>query len=140
MADRFEREIEDILRRIDKFPRQRPTDRARGAILQRLAAGHRALTSGVLRLSLGQIMLAGMACILIGFFARSVLGDLWQYIVIAGLIAFFAAFFLSFVGNGPTRGARGRYWRGRPVESYYSSGPTLFERLLQWWRRRQSGL
>src|SRR5579883_2636836 len=66
MADRFEREIEDILRRIDKFPRQRPTDRARGAILQRLAAGHRALTSGVLRLSLGQIMLAGMACILIG--------------------------------------------------------------------------
>ncbi len=137
MADRFEREIEDILRRIDKFPQRKPSNRARSAVLQRLTALQQALAVRIAQLSVGQIMLAGMIAMLVGFLFRAAIPDAWQYVFLAGLALFFSAFILSFFGAGRGR-SQGQYWRGRPAQSYYSSGPTLLERLRGWWRRRQS--
>jgi hypothetical protein len=137
MADRYEREIEDILSRIDKFPRRKASHRARGAVLGRIAALQHALTARTAQFSIGKVMLVGMICIVLGYFLRSALGDVWQYVVLAGLALFFGTFLLSLFGAG-RGGSRGNYWRGRPVQSYYSSEPDLIERLRNWWRRRQS--
>jgi hypothetical protein len=137
MPDKFEREIEDILNKLDRFPRQRPTDRARSAVTRRISAFQRRVAARVSRISVSQIMLTGIVLILVGYFLRSVLLGLWYYLIILGLILFFSAFVLSFAGAGRGGGGRQVYWRGRPAQSYYSGGPTIAARLREWWRRRQ---
>jgi hypothetical protein len=135
--DRFEREIEDILNKLDHFPKQGPGDRLHRAVSGRLSGWQRAMALRVGRLSVSQIMLTGIVLILIGYFFRVALPGVWYYLVIFGLILFFTSFLLSFLGAGRGAGGRQVYWRGRPAQSYYSSGPTLGERLRDWWRRRQ---
>jgi hypothetical protein len=137
MPDKFEREIEDILSRLDDFPRRGPTDRARNAVSTRIGAFQRGIAVRVAHLSVGQIMLAGILMILVGYFFRSVFPEVWYYVVILGLILFFTSFALSFFGAGRARGSRQVYWRGRPAQSYYPSGPDLAKRIRAWWRRRQ---
>lgn len=137
MPDKFEREIEDILSRLDNFPRQGPSDRARKAVSGRIGAFQRRIALRVARLSVGQIMLTGIIMILVGYFFRAGLPEIWYYVVILGLILFFTSFALSFFGAGRARGSGQVYWRGRPAQAYYSSGPDLAKRLRAWWRRRQ---
>ncbi len=137
MPDKFEREIEDILNRLDKFPKQGPTDRARKAVSGRVGAFQRRIALRIARLSVGQIMLTGIVMILVGYFFRAGLPEVWYYVVLLGLILFFTAFALSFFGAGRPHGSRQVYWRGRPAQSYYSSGPSLAKWLREWWRRRQ---
>ncbi|HTE85853.1 MAG TPA: hypothetical protein VK821_14085 [Dehalococcoidia bacterium] len=137
MPDKFEREIDDILNRLDKFPRQGPADRARKAVSGRVGVFQRRIALRIARLSVGQIMLTGIVMILFGYFFRALIPEIWYYVVILGLILFFTSFALSFFGAGRAGGSRQVYWRGRPAQSYYSSGPALARRLREWWLRRQ---
>jgi len=138
MPDKFEREIDDILSKLDKFPQQGPSERARKAVSGRVSAFQRRVALRIARLSVGQIMLTGIVMILVGYFFRAGLPEIWYYVVILGLILFFTSFALSFFGGaGRARGGGQVYWRGRPAQSYYSSGPILGRRLRDWWRRRQ---
>jgi hypothetical protein len=136
MPDKFEREIEDILNKLDKFPSRGPSYRARQAVTRRIQFGQRAVAQRLTRLSVGQIMLTGIALILVGFFFRAALPGIWSYLVIFGLILFFTSFVISFFGGGRSAGSGRIYWRGRPA-SYYSSGPSIASLFREWWRRRQ---
>ena len=140
MADKFEREIDEILSKLEKFPKQSPLQRAQNRLGRRASGMHRAFALRLARLSVSQIMLTGIGLILFAYFFRSVLPGIWYYLVILGLILFFTSFVLSFFGFSSGRSGRGRqvYWRGQPAQNYYSSEPAVFIRLRDWWRRRQS--
>jgi hypothetical protein len=137
MPDKFEREIEDILNRLDNFPEQGPSDRARKAVSNRVGAFQRRLALRLARLSVGQIMLGGIVMILVGYFFRALIPEIWYYVVILGLILFFTSFALSLFGAGRGHANSQTYWRGKPVQSYYASGPDFARRIREWWRRRQ---
>lgn len=140
MPDKFEREIDEILSKLDKFPKQSPLQRVQNRLGRRVSGMQRALALRLARLSVSQIMLAGIGLILFAYFFRSALPGIWYYVVVFGLILFFTSFVLSFFGFSGGGSGHGRqvYWRGQPAQSYYSAGPTVFTRLRDWWRRRQS--
>lgn len=139
MPDKFEREIDEILSKLDHFPKQGPLQRMQVRVERRATSFQRALALRLARLSVSQIMLTGIGLVLFAYFFRSIMPAIWYYLVIFGIILFFTAFVLSSFGFG-ARGGRGRqiYWRGQPAQSYYQSGPSLMSRLRDWWRRRQS--
>ncbi len=125
MADRIEREIEDILRKIDDFvpdngrPRRPPRKtnsgitNAQGWLARRLS-----------KVSLNQVMLWSMIIVFAAFFFRGIPGASW--VLIGGLIVLATAFILSL--RAPSaRPAQNRRWRGEPVD--YSSGPKWPDRL-----------
>jgi hypothetical protein len=137
MEDKFEREIEDILSRLDKFPSRGPTHRARRAFGTAAGSLQQSIATRLARLTLTRVMVTAIILIFVGYFFRAALPSLWSYVVAAGLILFFASFLISFLGRQHA-GSRGQvYWRGRPASAYSPSGPSLTERLRDWWRRHQ---
>jgi len=133
MADRFEREIEDILRKIDDFPSGRRPRRTPGRLQRRIAAWQRALAIRLSRITTGQLMIASLIVMLVSYFFRAAIGSHWVYGLIFGLILFFTTFALSFRNgvSGPEP-----YYRGRPRSYYRAEQPPLFTRVRDWWRRQ----
>lgn len=135
--DRVEREIEDILQKIDDFPteaariRQRRKREARGpSLAQRLGTRLRGFSAP-------QLLLAGMIIVLISYF---IIGRADETIgragIIAGLVLFFASFALSFRPS-PSQPRRGggteKRWRGRVIDI---DGGERRGGLWGWWTRR----
>jgi len=133
MADRIEREIEEILRKIDNFVPEaargrRPARRqnrtfasAQGWLARRLAA-----------VSLNQVMWWSLFVVIVAFVTRGVPGMGW--VMVGALIVFVTAFFLS-LGRGGKKVARAdKYWRDRPIDL---SGPSWPDRLKAWIKGRK---
>ena len=139
MADRIEREIEEILKKIDDFVpekprsvRKRPADKSAPAFENpsRQAATPRGGSSGgsLSRVSLNQVMGWSLIAVLIAFFLP-IPGSGW--VILAALLVFGVAFLLSRmggVGGGGSRGVEKR-WRGEPIDL---SGPSLPTRIRDW--------
>ncbi len=136
MADRVEREIEEILRKIDDFvpegsrgrrPQRRPARPApqgqakRGWFSRRIAS-----------ISLSQIMWWSLFVVLVSFFARAVPGVEW--VMIAALIVFATAFFLSLGRGGSAAGRQEKVWRGQPIDL---TGPGWPDRIKGWVKGRK---
>lgn len=131
MADKFEREIDEILSKLDRLPRRPRGQQAR----QRASDAQRAFAGRFSHVSTGQLMLAAIAVVFFSFFLRSAL-PFASLLISAGLILFFAAFALSFFSGGGTH-RRQVYWRGRPAETYYGGRVSIVAAVRDWWRRRQ---
>jgi hypothetical protein len=128
MADRIEREIEDILRKIDGFvpengqkppsrrPRPKPLAAAQGWLGHRLA-----------RISLNQIMMWSLIIMVGAFFLRALPFASW--IMLGSVIILATAFVLSLRGGGSTRNAPEKRWRGQPLDL---SGPSWPDRVKYW--------
>jgi len=140
--DRLEREINEILEKIDQFPT--PAERKQRAASKRLSGARSAFSSrahGVTRelarVSLSQLMLLAFVLILASLFLRSV-PFAWPWLLYAGLVLFLTSFVLMAVsgGRGASSGTGGQqqYWRGRPVS--YDSG-SLSSRMRRWWGRQR---
>lgn len=136
MPNRIEREIDEILARLDDFVpeekrgRRPPTRPPRPRPGAGLGARLRALTSG---LTGGHIVLGATVMLLLAVFLRSfgVFPTVTRWATYAGLIVIFGAIFLSI--RGPRRSSKGAYWRGQPIEL---RRPNPLMRLRMWWRRR----
>jgi hypothetical protein len=139
VADRIEREIEEILRKIDDLPekprnvRKRP-ERAAPAFENpsRAAPPPRTGSSGgsLARVSLNQVMGWSLIAVLIAFFLP-IPGSGW--VILAALLVFGVAFLLSRMGGGGSRGGEKR-WRGEPMDL---SGPSFPERIRDWIKGRR---
>jgi hypothetical protein len=133
MADRIEREIDEILRKIDDFipengrgrPRPRKTEGSLSRAQNWLA---RTLSS----ISLNQVMLWSLIVFLGAFFLRAIPGAGW--LMIGALIVFATAFALQLLSPGGKRAPEKR-WRGEPVR--YNTQPTLPDRLKSWIKGRR---
>lgn len=133
MPNRLEREIEDILIRLDEFV---PNERRSRRMRRRLSAGWRAfggrfgsLTRGI---SGGHVVLGAAVMLVALLFLSRVLPPVAvRWLTYGCLAVLFGAIFLSI---RPLRRNRpNRYWRGQPLDA---GGPNTFTRLQSWWRRR----
>lgn len=138
--DRIEREIDEILRKIDQFPGpaqrrqrslQRRTRRVGDAVAQRVRGGVRWLS----RFSISQVMLLSFLLILGSFFFRRVSPMLMEWVLIAGVVLFVSSFALMLFGGsrGGPGGSGSSYWRGRPISYDQRGRPS---RLRRWFGSR----
>lgn len=141
-SDRIDREIEEILSRMDEdepisLEARRRRPRARQPLGARagaaLALPSVAVTPTGLLFTGAGVMLAGI-----------VLARVWEPLIwaaFAGVALFVAAFVWALARprrtrrRGDTASARGGYWRGRYVE-YEPSGPGVLKRIRRAFRRR----
>lgn len=134
MSNNLEREVEEILRKLDRFvPEEGPLPRARRRMAGAASGVLRAVLARLSRVSLGQVMLASLILVLAAFFFRSASPALARWIMIGGLILFSTAFVLSLVGG---RSRYERRWRGQVIDL---SEPSLGDRLRNWLQRRGRG-
>ncbi|RLT34772.1 MAG: hypothetical protein DWI58_20185 [Chloroflexi bacterium] len=142
MADhnRLEREIEEILGKIEQFPdatarKKRERNRTLQRISNAIADRQRALMRQLSRFTIAQVILLSIIVILGSLFFRRAAPQLMTWVLTAGIILFVTALAISFFGN--RRGASGQpNWRGRPVRPATSGGPTIPQRLQRWWTAR----
>jgi len=126
MADRIEREIEEILRKIDDLPERR---RAK-AVRKAPPAGSSSMRI-LSRINMRKVMMWSLFAILVGALVlRAVPGG--YFLLIGAIIVFVTAFILSTRG-GPTTNAPEKRWRGQPLDLTEPSWPN---RLKAWWKGR----
>ena len=132
MADQLQREIEEILDKLDEFiPEQTASSRLRKQWGERLRSFGSRLGSALSRVSMGHLMIASLVLIFIAFAFRS--STIGQYSMIAGLSLLGLTIVVSFIANRRARSQK--VWRGQVVDL---SGPRLFDRLQTWFKKHGS--
>ncbi len=150
--DRLEREIEEILGKIQNFPgpevrrARKPVGRPVG---DAVAKRQRAVARELSRISISQVMLFSFLLILGSFFFRQA-GVVAAWALYGGIILFVVSFAIMMFGNrGRLSGRQETVWRGRNV-AYGTSArpnvrgriagqpmaPALLVRLRRWWAGR----
>ena len=121
MPDQLQREIEEILNRLDDFiPEEKPQNRVRN----RVASGVGALLTHA---SLGYLVVVSLILVFVAFAFRS--SSIGQYSMIAGLALLGLTIGISFVIN---RRRPEKRWRGEVVDL---SGPSFVDRLQSWFKK-----
>lgn len=139
--DRLEREIEEILDKIEEFPdseSRAKRARKRAAARASLPVSHwrQALAHQASRINVSQLMLLSFLLILFAFFFRGRLlpGALSTWILYAGVILFVSAFAVSIFGRRRAPARTQQRWRGRTIE--YRTRPSTADRLRRWFGGR----
>lgn len=139
-TDRLEREIEEILNKIEHFPdaetrRTRARRRALRGLGSAIAERQRAVVRWLGRISISQVMLVAFLMILGSFFFRA--SPLAAWVLYAGVILFVSSFAIMLFARGGRGGSTvEQRWRGREIR-YSTRGPSLAVRLRRWWNTRQ---
>jgi hypothetical protein len=132
MPSRIEREIEEILTRLDEFvPNESRARRLRRRIGARWAALWGRVRSATRGISGGHIVLGAAVLLVLAMFLRGAAPTFARWATYVGLGIVFGAIILSIWPRRATR-AQG-YWRGQPVDL---RRPGPLTRLRMWWRRR----
>jgi len=133
--DKIQREIEDILNRLDAFvPEEGVASRVRRRSSGTASSFGRTLLAPLAGLSIRHVMLASLALILAGFFAGRAYPTFGHWTLIAGVILFFTAIVLSIFNRGAAPPATEKRWRGQPM---HLEGPTLGDRLRAWFNAKR---
>jgi hypothetical protein len=130
--DRLEREINEILDKIEQFPTaESRRARARKRALRRagdaIASRQRALTRQLGRISISQLILISFLIVLGSFFFRRFNPVLMQWALYAGIVLFVSSFAILLFSR--PRSSSPRYWRGRRIA--YRSEP-ITARVRRW--------
>jgi hypothetical protein len=123
MPDRIQREVEDLLARLDTFPRKRPIwARAWSG----LGNGLRGLGSGLKlpNLSAGHILLIAIGIIVLAWVLLPGGSDLARWFIAGGIVLFIGAFIFSL--RRQSRPPE-KYWRDKPLDLHGGS--------RSWWDR-----
>ena len=137
MPDRIEREIEDVLDKIEDFDWHRRQRRGASRV-RRAWSGFWQRTSdrlGMLfvRFSAGHLMLAGFLILLGGLILRARGVGMW--LVLAGIILFLLGLAWNMRSpSSPESSARGGYWRDRYIQ-YDAPRPGGVRGRFKRWRR-----
>ncbi len=134
--DRLEREINEILDNIERFPGpESRRARARKRLLLRfansIASSQRAVARQLSRISIGQLMLISFLVIGGSIFFRRFSPLLMQWALLAGVVLFVSSFAILVFARG--RSSRQGYWRGREIGS---DSPSIPVRLRRWFSAR----
>jgi hypothetical protein len=137
--DRLEREINEILDKIEQFPTpENRRARARKRVLRRLAGSvaeaERAVARQLSRISIGQVMLFAFLMILGSFFFRRFSPLVTQWMLVGGVILFVSSFAIMIFSRGGSGPAGSQFWRGREVDP---RAPSLMPRLRRWFASRR---
>lgn len=127
MADKIQREVEDLLAKLDKFPPPKPWLVRLWESIADMFYGIYDLIAGIPfpRLSAGHILLG---LLLIGFALYAILsGGFMRWIIIGSVFIFVAAFAVSLSRktSGPSQQ---KYWRNKPIDLGGQSGRSRRDR------------
>ena len=131
--DKIQREIEDILNRLDEFvPEESATSRMRRRSSGVAGAVVRALLAPLAAISIRTVMLTALVVIVAGFLGMRIHPIYGRWLLVSGVILFLTSFALSFVNRGPAPAVEQR-WRGEPIDL---REPPLAERIRDWLKSR----
>ena len=130
--DRLEREINEILDKIEQFPtpekrRNRAVKRQLRRFGEAVSLRQRAFARELSRISLSQLILLSFLLILGSFFFRGF--GIGQWVLFAGVALLIASVALALFGGGRRGAPPAQQWRGRTI-SYQPDG--LAKRLRRW--------
>ena len=127
--DKIQREIEDILNRLDAFvPEEGVASRMRRRSSGAANSFGRAIIAPLARISLRQVMLTALILVVVGFIGMRVNPLFGRWLLIGGVILFLTSFALSFFSRSSPPITEKR-WRGQPMEL---REPGLSDRLRSW--------
>jgi len=136
---RYEREIDEILRRFERQPPRRPRGNPLVPLLDALATAWRRLNSITrARTTAEQLIVWSLGLVLLTFVLGYISPRLAYYASILSVLMFVAAIVLSISGRGGSS-SRQKRWRGKVIDlppSNRISLSGLAWRLRQWLRRR----
>jgi hypothetical protein len=136
MADRIEREIEEILKKIDKFPEGSTRPKVRKPAGSPKPGGSPKPTGSLFKwlssLSMRKVMMWALFAAIVAFFFRGMPGGYW--LLIGAIIVFATAFILSTRGGGGTSNTPQKRWRGQPLDL---SEPSWGDKFKAWWKGRK---
>lgn len=144
--DKMHREIEELLDKLDTFvPEERLAAKIKSRRRQEKAAARTGptlaerATRRLSNITLGHLMIAGLALMLIAWlFGRALPDGVGTWAMLLGIVLTGAAFVLSVLTHGGARTTVGgrhvqKRWRGQVIE--YSE-PSPMDRIREWLRRR----
>jgi hypothetical protein len=137
MNQRYEREIDELMHRLEGRMRREPLSRRLSRKLRPYQQGFRSAFAAFLRRPpTEQFMISAMVLVVISFVMSSFLGlGKWAfYASILSIVFFVIGLTLSLAGR-QSPGYQ-RRWRGREVD-YHAHGPTIWTQLRNWFRRRR---
>ena len=130
MSSKLERDIEEVLAQIDRFPPKRSLwSRIRRRVANAVGGVGEAISSIPRpRISIGQVLLIAIAVIVIAYygFRNSNVGSI---LIVGGILAFIGAFIFSLRRQSASRLPEKR-WRGQPMDLDEPGG--------SWWKRWRS--
>ncbi len=138
--DKVQREIEELLGKLDNFvPEEGLVSKIKNRRKAETGPGlFERLLKRVSRITLGHVMLTGLALLLLASFAPGVFAGYARYALILGLLLTAGAFVMSVIGWDSRRtitgGTSEKRWRGQVID--YSQ-PSASNRLRDWWRGRR---
>ena len=130
MSSKLERDIEEVLAQVDKFPQPSRLRRLRRRLSNAVGAAGAAIASLPRpRVSVGQVLLLGIALIVIAYVFGDSFGSqsILRLFIISGIILFIGAFIFSLRRQSSSRLPEKR-WRGQPMD-LRPGGDT------PWWKR-----
>lgn len=131
MGDRLEREIEEILRKLDSSSSRRSPGTSLRSMLQRWHVGFRRRL-GWLRITPTSVMVMSLVLFGLSVFLGVALRQLAFYIALLAIVLFFTAVVMSARQGGRT--SEERRWRGRLVDL---PGDNPWSALQDWWLRQR---
>jgi len=139
MTDRIEREIEEILERLDDLPESGRSPIPIASRKKRPAAQPQRPPGKPLveRIDTPLLMISG-AVVMIAGLVLAAIADAFIWLAFAGVVLFIAAFVFSlYRTRRPTepKGASGVYWRDRYIE-YEPAQPSAWARFTRRFRKR----
>jgi len=133
MSDKLQQEIEEILGKYKRLPLREPIwRRIRRRSSRWLSSLGRWPASHLPRITVGRVMLVGIAMIIAAYFFSFGSDSITRSVIVAGLILFVAAFIFSLRRRSPYVEKR---WRGQTMQI---GQPGVGERLRSWWGRWRS--
>jgi len=139
VTDRYQKEIEDLLRRMESRPYREPFSRRLARRTTRVRAGFQSGLRGYLRRPpVEQFMIASIALVLASLILRLVppLQGLAYWTSILSLLFFVLAIGISIVSHRRPGASGERSWRGQVID-YRPRNPDLWWRLRQWFKRKR---
>ncbi len=130
MSSKLQRDIEEVLAQIDRFP---PKRSLWSRIRRRVANAFRGVGEAISsipkpRISIGQVLLIAIAVIVIAYFGfRS--SNIGSILIFGGILVFIGAFIFSLRRQSASRLPEKR-WRGQPMDLDEPGG--------SWWKRWRS--
>lgn len=136
MSQRYEREIDELMHRLEGRMRREPLSRRLSRKVRPYSHGfRRAFAAFLRRPPTEQFMISAMVLVVVSFAMNMVgLGKWAFYASIFSIVFFVLGIALSLISR-QSPGYQKR-WRGREVE-YDPHGPSIWSHLRDWFRRRR---
>ena len=138
--DKVQREIEELLGKLDNFvPEERLVSKIKSRRRAEAGPGFtERLLKRVSHITLGHVMIAGLALLLLSSFAPGLFGGYSRWAMILGLLLTGGAFVMSVIGWDSQRtitgGTTAKRWRGQVIDY---SAPSPASRFRNWLGKRR---